>query len=225
MDDTTKMVALLRRLKTEMNGAVVGAMQDRGVDYPLSYGVSVATIREIAAGYAPDHSLALLLFRQQVRELRLAAAFIDDPESVTSRQMDEWAEAFDRAEIVEQVVWALFRRVRHTAQIALAWMESDRPMKRYAGLLTAASSLDEDWCGGMPEAFFEAIVRMGREGELPAAVCRGVVRLLLRLSATSADWRRRTKELLAVYAASEDTSLRYIAEEADWQIEYTEDVR
>ena len=55
MDDTTKMVALLRRLKTEMNGAVVGAMQERGVDYPLSYGVSVATIREIAADYAPDH--------------------------------------------------------------------------------------------------------------------------------------------------------------------------
>ena len=223
MDDTTKMVALLRRLKTEMNGAVVGAMQDRGVDYPLSYGVSVSTIREIAAGYAPDHSLALLMFRQQVRELRLAAAFIDDPDCVTPRQMDDWAEAFDHAEIVEQVVWALFRRVKHTSQVALAWMESDRPMKRYAGLLTAASSLDEDWCGGRPEAFFEAVVRMGRQGNLSSAVCRGVVRLLLRLSATSADWRGRTKELIALYADSADASLRYIAEEAGWQIAYAED--
>lgn len=223
MDDTTKMVALLRRLKTEMNGAVVGAMQERGVDYPLSCGVSVATIREIAADYAPDHSLALLLFRQQVRELRLAAAFIDDPARVTPQQMDEWAEAFDRAEIVEQVVWALFRRVKHTARTALAWMGSDRPMKRYAGLLTAASSLDEDWCGGEPEAFLEAIGRIGEEGNLPAAVRRGIVRLLLRLSGTSAGMLRKTKELLAEYAASGDASLRDVAEEAGWQIEYAQD--
>ena len=48
MDDTQRMIGLLRRLKVEMNGAVVDAMRSRGLDYPLSYGVSVPTIREIA---------------------------------------------------------------------------------------------------------------------------------------------------------------------------------
>ena len=48
MDDTQRMIGLLRRLKVEMNGAVVDAMRSRGLDYPLSYGVSVPRIREIA---------------------------------------------------------------------------------------------------------------------------------------------------------------------------------
>lgn len=75
-----------------MNGAVVDAMRSRGLDYPLSYGVSVPTIREIAKAYAPAHAFALFLFRQQVRELKLAAAFIDDPSEVTAAQMREWAD-------------------------------------------------------------------------------------------------------------------------------------
>ena len=44
MDDTQRMIGLLRRLKVEMNGAVVDAMRSRGLDYPLSYGVSVPTL-------------------------------------------------------------------------------------------------------------------------------------------------------------------------------------
>ena len=70
MDDTQRMIGLLRRLKVEMNGAVVDAMRSRGLDYPLSYGVSGADDREIAKAYAPAHAFALFLFRQQVRELK-----------------------------------------------------------------------------------------------------------------------------------------------------------
>lgn len=66
MDDTALMIRLLKRLKVEMNGAVTGAMQERGIVYPLNYGVSVPTIRGIAREYGPSHSLALLLYRQQV---------------------------------------------------------------------------------------------------------------------------------------------------------------
>ena len=109
MDDTQRMIGLLRRLKVEMNGAVVDAMRSRGLDYPLSYGVSVPTIREIAKAYAPAHAFALFLFRQQVRELKLAAAFIDDPSEVTAAQMREWADGLTNTELVEQVVSALFR--------------------------------------------------------------------------------------------------------------------
>ena len=38
MDDTALMIRLLKRLKVEMNGAVTGAMQERGIVYPLNYG-------------------------------------------------------------------------------------------------------------------------------------------------------------------------------------------
>ena len=53
MDDAALMIRLLKRLKVEMNGAVTGAMQERGIVYPLNYGVSVPTIRGIAREYGP----------------------------------------------------------------------------------------------------------------------------------------------------------------------------
>ena len=88
MDNTALMLQLLKRLKVEMNGAVTGAMQERGIVYPLNYGVSVPTIRDIAKEYCANHSLALLLYQQQLRELKLAALFVDDPASVTVRQVE-----------------------------------------------------------------------------------------------------------------------------------------
>ena len=51
MNDTALMIRLLGRLKKEMNGAVAEAMQRRGLNYPLNYGVSVPTIRSIAGEY------------------------------------------------------------------------------------------------------------------------------------------------------------------------------
>lgn len=98
------MIGLLRRLKVEMNGAVVDAMRSRGLDYPLSYGVSVPDDQGDREAYAPAHAFALFLFRQQVRELKLAAAFIDDPSEVTAAQMREWADGLTNTELVEQVV-------------------------------------------------------------------------------------------------------------------------
>lgn len=52
----------------------------------------------------------MLLYRQQVRELKLAAAFVDDPQQVTPDQMRLWADGFANTELVEQVVYNLFRK-------------------------------------------------------------------------------------------------------------------
>ena len=158
------MIGLLRRLKVEMNGAVVDAMRSRGLDYPLSYGVSVPTIREIAKAYAPAHAFALFLFRQQVRELKLAAAFIDDPSEVTAAQMREWADGLTNTELVEQVVSALFRHAPDAPDMALEWMGSPEPMKRYAGLLTAASAIRAEKNRVWADRFFEQADRIARRG-------------------------------------------------------------
>ena len=114
------MIRLLGRLKKEMNGAVAEAMQRRGLNYPLNYGVSVPTIRSIAGEYGTSHSLAMLLYRQQVRELKLAAAFVDDPQQVTPDQMRLWADGFANTELVEQVVYNLFRKAPGAERLRLS---------------------------------------------------------------------------------------------------------
>lgn len=135
MDDTALMIRLLKRLKVEMNGAVTGAMQERGIVYPLNYGVSVPTIRGIAREYGPSHSLALLLYRQQVRELKLSALFVEDPACVTSEQVREWSRDFTHSEIVELTVMYLFSRSAAAVDLIGEWLSADDVFLRYAGVM------------------------------------------------------------------------------------------
>ncbi len=83
MDYTSRMVALLRELRRERNGAVADSMRYYGTPYGLNYGVSLPTLRRIARAEAPDHGFARYLYRQDVRELRLAALHIACPACLT----------------------------------------------------------------------------------------------------------------------------------------------
>ena len=51
-------------------------MRYYGTPYGLNYGVSLSTLRRLARAEAPDHGFARYLYRQDVRELRLAALHI-----------------------------------------------------------------------------------------------------------------------------------------------------
>ena len=201
MNDTALMIRLLGRLKKEMNGAVAEAMQRRGLNYPLNYGVSVPTIRSIAGEYGTSHSLAMLLYRQQVRELKLAAAFVDDPQQVTPDQMRLWADGFANTELVEQVVYNLFRKAPGAERVALEWLDSPKPLLRYAGLLTAASTVRPEMEQTMRQAFFDRIDQ-------------------LVLARTGLSMRRMVEDRIAVYGAAAESLPQQVAEELRWQLEY-----
>ena len=105
MDFTSRMVALLRELRRERNGAVADAMRYYGAPYGLNYGVSLPTLRRIARAEAPDHAFARYLYRQDVRELRLAALHIARPESLTPDEFPAWAAGIVNSEVAEEAAF------------------------------------------------------------------------------------------------------------------------
>ena len=107
MDYTSRMVALLRELRRERNGAVADSMRYYGAPYGLNYGVSLPTLRRIARAEAPDHAFARYLYRQDVRELRLAALHIACPASLTPEEFPAWAAGIVNSEIAEEAAFAL----------------------------------------------------------------------------------------------------------------------
>ena len=126
--NNTKMVEILRRLKPEMHGAVVGGMEERGVKYNFSYGVAVPVIRRVAAEYAPDPALAEFLFRQDIRELKLAAIYVDDPQSVTREQMERWGAAMNTVELIEHAAMALFYAAPEAEAVIDEWLFEEDPL-------------------------------------------------------------------------------------------------
>lgn len=138
LSNTGKMAELFKRLRRDTNGAVADSMTKHGIVYPMNYGVSAATIREIAAPYFPDESLAKLLWKQDVRELRLAALSIADPQKVTAADLELWGAKVSNIEIAEHLASTLLGKSPVAAVVADRWLTEKDEMLRYSALITAA---------------------------------------------------------------------------------------
>lgn len=248
MNDTARMLALLSRLKVEMNGAVSGAMEERGIRYGLNYGVSVPTIKDIARACAPSHSLALLLWQQDVRELKLAATLIDRPQWVNSEQMEQWSSGLTNIELVEQVVMNLFGAAEPALELAPKWIDQDTMLITYAGLLLGARATAKRTAGERTAAEYSAGERLASEhpadkttentkaqlhallasvhrliqsGRLTPTTTHGAITALRNVANHSPAFHQNVVELMNTYAIATDAHAQQVASELAWQINAT----
>ena len=129
MDYTSRMAALLGRFRRERNGVVADTMQYRGKAYGLNYGVSLPTIRAVARAERPDSDFARFLYRQDVRELKLATFWIADPVQVTSVEFSDWGEGIANSEMAES--WTIFPGARsNSAAISSRANQSSRTIAK-----------------------------------------------------------------------------------------------
>ena len=163
------MVALLGELRRERNGAVADAMCLCGKPYGLNYGVSLPTLRRIARAETPDHDFARYLYVQDVRELRLAALYIAQPERVTMDEAAFWAAGIINSEVAEEASFALLSRVGVLPELFRSWITAS-PLLQYAALLAAARSPQASlaWV----DAALEAVHRDAVEAEALVAAAR-----------------------------------------------------
>ncbi len=163
------MVALLGELRRERNGAVADAMCLCGKPYGLNYGVSLPTMRRIARAETPDHDFARYLYVQDVRELRLAALYIAQPERVTMDEAEFWAAGIVNSEVAEEASFALLSRVGVLPELFRSWITAS-PLLQYAALLAAARSPQASlaWV----DAALEAVHRNAVEAEAVVAAAR-----------------------------------------------------
>lgn len=165
------MVALLGELRRERNGAVADAMCLCGKPYGLNYGVSLPTLRRIARAETPDHDFARYLYVQDVRELRLAALYIAQPERMTMDEAAFWAAGIINSEVAEEASFALLSRVGVLPELFRSWITAS-PLLQYAALLAAARSPQASlaWV----DAALEAVHRNAVEAEALVAAARSV---------------------------------------------------
>lgn len=213
MNATSRMVALLARMRRERNGAVADAMCRYGRPCALNYGVSLPTIRQIARAETPDHAYARLLWQQDVRELRLAALHLADP----ARLADEagfWAAGIVDAELAEEAAFALLSRAERFEELFAAWCADADPLLRYAALLAAARSglSATAWiapaCGALSTPAEPAAVRL---------VAQGAVAMFAALGTRSPEARQEV--LRAAEALPAGPAADYVREELAWRLE------
>lgn len=206
------MVALLGRLRREMNGVVADALNDNlpvQVRYGLNLGLSIPTIRLIAKEEGRDHAFAKYLYLQDVRELRMVALSMADPKQVTAEELPFWMQGRMPIELIEELALVLFSRTQVLPAL-LPWLERPEPSLVYVAMMALSRGAEYSHVDAV-SATRKALTAHS-ESRL---VAQGAVTLLTSL-ANFAD--SRPAVLALTDALDQSTVECYVREEMAWRV-------
>ena len=121
------------QLRLFMNGVLSQSLREKGLQYRLIFGVELPRLREIAANYEPNHELAQALWKEDIRECKILAAYLQPTDTFDSELADFWMESIHNTELADYVCMALFRRLPYASQKAFQWMASETRIEVYTG--------------------------------------------------------------------------------------------
>ena len=121
------------KLRLFMNGVLSQSLREKGLKYRLIFGVELPRLREIAAGYEQNHELAQALWKEDIRECKILAAYLQPAESFDAELADFWMESVYNTELADYLCMALLRRLPYASQKAFQWIASDNRMEVYTG--------------------------------------------------------------------------------------------
>lgn len=209
-NNTSKMVALLGKIRKQMNGAVLDTFRYYGAKYGMNYGVAIHSLRDMAREMGTDDSLSQFLFLQQVRELQIIAFWIADPLSVTEDTFDMWTDRVINSELAEQAAQGLLCKIETIDALLDRWCSSGNELAAYAALL-AASRSDKISDKAVQRAVNNTVTHFS-DNHLAA---QGLSRLL---SAEIVKNRALVADILA--SLPDNKTANSVREEIAWQLEY-----
>ena len=135
---------LLAKLRALGDPTAVEGMRRFGISGKQMLGVSAKDLRKVARKIGREHGLAGELWRTGVHEARILAALIDEPEKVTTRQMDTWARQFDSWDICDACCGNLFDKTPFAYRKAVEWSRAKPEFVRRAGYSLMAELVVHD---------------------------------------------------------------------------------
>lgn len=213
MDNTQRMIALLGRIRKQMNGAVSETMSLDGEKYGLNYGVSIATLREIVASEPKDYEFAKYLYRQQVRELKLCACHIADAQMVDTHEFPFWSRGIANGELAEELAFALMSKIYDINSLMGVWSSESNELIAYSALM--AASRNERTTS---EVAFVAVERAVRANPDSRYIANGVVALMCYIASRDKSVKVGIPVMLS--RLDDSPTKRIIEEELEWRMEY-----
>ncbi|MFA5050619.1 MAG: DNA alkylation repair protein [Patescibacteria group bacterium] len=109
-----------------------------GINPQYALGVRIPVLRSLAKKIGKNHKLAQDLWKTKIHEARILATMIDDPKSVTEKQMEEWVKGFNSWDLCDQCCSNLFCRIPVAWGKAEKWANKKEEFVRRAGFALMA---------------------------------------------------------------------------------------
>lgn len=203
-----------------MNGMVSQSMREKGMEYKLNFGIEYPRIKEIAAGYEPDHELAQALWKENIRECKILAGLLQPADTFYQEIADIWIEGMDYPELAEYTVMNLFQRLPYASEVVFRWMADEREMFQLCGFLLMARLLMKgEKLNERVEAEFLDQACTAVEGDC-GPVQKAASVALRKYAHQSRDNKRTVSKQLGIWAKSEKPAVRALAEEIKADLEF-----
>jgi 3-methyladenine DNA glycosylase AlkD len=210
----TQAQAILASLKRRGTKKNVAGMARYAIVAKTVYGVSVGDLRDLAKKLGKSHELALALWKTDVYEARMLAAFVDERERVTPAQMDRWARVFDNWAICDHCCFHLFDKTPHAWAKIEEWTRRDEEFVKRAGFALIASVALHD--KKAPDEPFIAALKMIERASTDERnfVKKGVNWALRGIGRRNPTLKAASVALAKKLAASPDKTARWIGKDA-----------
>lgn len=203
-----------------MNGMVSQSMREKGMEYKLNFGIEYPRIKEIAAGYEPDHELAQALWKENIRECKILAGLLQPADTFYQEIADIWIEGMDYPELAEYTVMNLFQRLPYASEVVFRWMADEREMFQLCGFLLMARLLMKgEKLNERAEAEFLDQDCTAVEGDC-GPVQKAASVALRKYAHQSRDNKRTVSKQLGIWAKSEKPAVRALAEDIKADLEF-----
>lgn len=203
-----------------MNGMVSQSMREKGMEYKLNFGIEYPRIKEIAAGYEPDHELAQALWKENIRECKILAGLLQPADTFYPEIADIWIEGMDYPELAEYTVMNLFQRLPYESEVVFRWMADEREMFQLCGFLLMARLLMKgEKLNERAEAEFLDQACTAVEGDC-GPVQKAASVALRKYAHQSRENKRTVSKQLGIWAKSEKPAVRALAEEIKADLEF-----
>jgi len=129
---------VIKKLKSLSNPEAIIGMARYGITPENTYGASIPNLRKIAKEEGINHKLAQGLWNTNIRETKILASMIEDPEMVTDEQIEGWVKEFNYWEICDQCCMNLFEKTKFAYKKAVEWSSREKEFIKRAGFVLMA---------------------------------------------------------------------------------------
>ncbi len=117
--------SLIKEVAKFENTITAKSMSSLGLNYELSYGLSINQLDTIAGIIDKDDNYAKYLWQQKERESKLIALRIFETQSFPLDQLDEFTAGISTVELAEQSAMKLFSVQKNAVELALRLIQLD----------------------------------------------------------------------------------------------------
>ena len=128
-----KLMQIKRSFRLLMNGPTSQSMSQKGIGYKINWGVPFIELKKMASEYGKDYSLAIELWKEDIRECKILATLIMPAEEMLPEITEIWMEQVKTQEMAEMLAFNLLQYVNYAPVIAYQWMASEQPLYQIAG--------------------------------------------------------------------------------------------